>query len=199
MKQILVMSSENTKSKTIVGVDYSMNGPAFAVISDDYVHIKYWTNKKKYGEVSIETDDFSIEGILIDDDYESNEERFEKLASEIVSEIAWYWPSKVYLEDYSYASTGRAFSIGENVGILKNKLYSNGIKFEVVAPTQVKKFATGKGNGNKELMQEAFEKEFAVDIKSLLMQNTNHWNPSSDIIDAYYIATYGKLIEEDTL
>ena len=48
------MSSENTKNKTIVGVDYSMNGPAFAVISDDYVNIKYWTNKKKYGEVSIE-------------------------------------------------------------------------------------------------------------------------------------------------
>ena len=48
------MSSENTKSKTIVGVDYSMNGPAFAVISDDYINIKYWTNKKKYGEVSIE-------------------------------------------------------------------------------------------------------------------------------------------------
>ena len=189
------MSSETTKNNTIIGIDYSMNGPAFAVVGGDFTEIKYWTNKKKYGEVSIETDDFTIEGILIDEDYQSNEERFDKLADEIVSEIAWYWPNKVYLEDYSYASTGRAFSIGENVGILKNKLWHQGIKFEVVAPTQVKKFATGKGNGNKELMQSAFEFDFAVDIKSLLMQNTNHWNPSSDIIDAYYIAKYGQSIE----
>jgi Holliday junction resolvasome RuvABC endonuclease subunit len=55
-------------------------------------------------------------------------------------------------------------------------------------PTQIKKFATGKGNANKELMQDSFVKETGVDMKKLLTMTEKQWNPSSDIIDAYYIA-----------
>jgi len=65
------------------------------------------------------------------------------------------------------------------------------IPYITVPPTVLKKFATGKGNANKELMQEAFMLETGWDIKALLGQTEKQWNPSSDIIDAYYLVRYG--------
>jgi len=59
----------------------------------------------------------------------------------------------VWMEGYSYGSKGsRVFEIGENSGILKLKLFSNGIPFRVVPPTVIKKHATGKGNASKDEM-----------------------------------------------
>ena len=47
-------------------------------------------------------------------------------------------------------------SIAENTGLLKHKLYKIKVPTKPVPPTVIKKYATGKGNANKELMYEAF-------------------------------------------
>jgi len=65
-----------------------------------------------------------------------------------------------------------------------------------VAPTAIKKFATGKGNANKEKMQDAFINETGVNLKEQLNMTEKQWNPSSDIIDAYYVCKYA--IHEET-
>ena len=52
----------------------------------------------------------------------------------------------VALEDYAYGAKGRVFHIAENTGVLKYKLWQQSIPLDVVQPTKVKKFATGKGN-----------------------------------------------------
>ena len=64
-----------------------------------------------------------------------------------------------------------------------------------VAPTQIKKYATGKGNANKELMRSNFEEQTGVFLQDI-MEHTGE-NPISDIIDSYYICTYGDDYEED--
>lgn len=102
-----------------------------------------------------------------------------------------YYPEMTYLESYSYASTGKAFSIGENTGVLKNKLWTLDVNFEIIAPTVIKKYATGKGNANKELLEQCFREETGIDIRSIMDQSDRSDNPSSDLIDAYYICKYG--------
>ena len=57
-------------------------------------------------------------------------------------------------------------------------------------PSVVKKFASGKGNADKEKMYEAFTNETKVNLKKIFdMEKLN--NPVTDIIDSYYIAKCG--------
>ncbi len=113
-----------------------------------------------------------------------------------------YSPELVIIEDYSFGSTGRVFHIAENTGVLKYRLWktlggtlkNKDTIIETVPPTVIKKFASEKGNANKQVMQDAFEEQQGVNIKELLEQTNKQWNPSSDIIDAYFMAKYAYAI-----
>lgn len=98
--------------------------------------------------------------------------------------------SRVAIEGYAFGAVGRVFQIAENAGLLKYKLWKEGIEYTVPAPTEIKKFATGKGNANKDMMLEAFNEETGVDIRAKL-DIIKGYNPISDIVDAYYIAKFG--------
>ena len=73
------------------------------------------------------------------------------------------------------------------MGLLKYKLYKNDYHYNLLAPAQVKKFATGKGNANKELMLEAFEKDTGANLKKF---ECNFTSPVSDIADSYFICKF---------
>ena len=61
----------------------------------------------------------------------------------------------------------------------------------VFAPSEIKKFATGKGNANKMLMYEAFVEETGDDLANLFeIDDYSGQSPVSDIVDSYYIAKY---------
>ena len=77
--------------------------------------------------------------------------------------------------------------------VLKYLMWSEELEFEVVPPTVIKKFATGKGNANKEKMYEAFCTENPkMDLRSQLTpRSSNVISPGNDIVDAYFIAKYG--------
>ena len=64
------------------------------------------------------------------------------------------------IEDYSFGSKGRVFNLAENCGLLKYMLFKKGYRFFTVPPTVVKKFATGKGNANKEAMVKAAQEKY---------------------------------------
>jgi Holliday junction resolvasome RuvABC endonuclease subunit len=64
------------------------------------------------------------------------------------------------------------------------------IEYDTVVPSVVKKYASGKGNADKELMYQTLKKETKVDLmKDFDQQKLN--NPITDIVDAYYIAKVG--------
>jgi Holliday junction resolvasome RuvABC endonuclease subunit len=69
-------------------------------------------------------------------------------------------------------------------------LYKNGYRFFTVPPTVVKKFATGKGNATKEKMYDTFVKDTFVDLHSIISPTTKLGSPTTDIVDAWYIAKY---------
>ncbi len=58
-------------------------------------------------------------------------------------------PDLVVLEGYSYGSPNQAHPIGELGGVVRVALHEAGIPFEVVPPSTIKMFATGKGNAKK--------------------------------------------------
>jgi len=104
---------------------------------------------------------------------------------------------RIFIEGYSFGSKGAIFNIAENTSILKHYLWNASLSYDTLAPTQIKKYATDKGNANKEAMQEAFVTETGIELKSLLGQTEKQWNPSSDLIDAYYIAKMGHHIDNE--
>ena len=66
------------------------------------------------------------------------------------------------------------------------------ILYETIVPSVVKKFASGKGNADKQLMYDSFKKETNINLMNLFEQEKLN-NPVTDIVDSYYIAKVGIL------
>ena len=103
---------------------------------------------------------------------------------------------EVFIEGYAFATSGKSYvrSVAENTGLLKHKMYKAKQTFTSIPPSVIKKYATGKGNANKELMYEAFTAELLTppDLQIRLRPNSKKLtNPVTDIVDAYFIAKWG--------
>jgi len=108
-------------------------------------------------------------------------------------------PDFVIIEGYAYSPhQGRSFSIGELGGIIKFMFYCNDISYLVVAPTTLKKFATGKGNAPKsEIAKEVwkrwskeFKTEHEVDAfvlckigESIINKSIKLTNPQKEVVE----------------
>lgn len=80
-------------------------------------------------------------------------ERLSLLTTEIAHNLLGRGIHLVAIEGYSYGSkTSQAHSIGELGGCVRRDLHHEGVPFVVVAPTSLKKFATGNGRAKKEEM-----------------------------------------------
>jgi len=172
----------------IAGVDYSMTSPAICLspLNDfkfENCTFSFLTTSKKYDTVVD-----NISGKYFE--YENEMKRYDTISSHFLDLLLDYNVRVCYIEEYSMGSKGRVFHIAENTGVFKYRMWNFGVDFVTVAPTTIKKFATGKGNANKEKMQESFIQETGKDLKAMLDMTDKQWNPSSDIIDAYYICKY---------
>ena len=161
-----------------IGIDYSLSSPGVCVNTSEgefkYEDCTFYflTNTKKYDATF---KDKSVKFIGSPHQPYTNEpERYSQIADWVVDIIKthtkeyqikhgyFYWPgdAPIQIEDYSYGSTGRVFHIAENLGLLKYKLKMEcGWDYTLLPPSVIKKHATGKGNANKELMLNAFEKD----------------------------------------
>ena len=180
----------------IAGIDYSLTCPAIC-IHDSYDGVFNFDNAKFYFRSNLQRFDKFHENRIWGENHgqwKTDEDRYDDIATwalDILTSV--HRVDKVYLEGYSYGSTGKVFHIAENTAILKYNLWDEQIEFEIIPPTVIKKFATGKGNANKEKMYEAFINENpGVDLRSeLTPRSSNVISPVSDIVDAYFIAKYG--------
>lgn len=172
----------------IIGIDYSLSSPCICICdASEFNFLKckfyYLTSNKKH---DIDVD--NIQGTL-HKDYICNEQRYDNIAKWVLELLKE--GDIVYMEGYSMGSTGMVFNIAENAGLLKNYLWHWNFDYNIVPPTVIKKFATGKGNANKQIMQDVFEETTGYYIKKKLSLTDKQWNPSSDIIDSYFICKYG--------
>jgi Holliday junction resolvasome RuvABC endonuclease subunit len=173
-----------------VGIDYSLTCPCVCVsrnkvFADSYFHFLS-DNKKAIGKVgNIYGDEH--------DEYLTDQQRYENIASWALNIIS---PLKeeelvILIEDYSFGSKGRVFNLAENCGILKYMLYKQDYKFFTVPPTVIKKYATGKGNADKQKMYESFFELTQIDLHSIYSpKSVKLASPVTDIVDAFYLTHY---------
>ena len=187
--------------KKIAGIDYSLTSPAICVYKDEngghfdfdrcVFHYLSNTEKQRQSAAGSGLDNLRAEPYP---EWQSEEERHEKLATWAYNIVQGC--EEVFLEGYAFATSVQAGvrSMAENTGLLKHKMWKNKLKFQTYPPTVIKKFATGKGNSNKEKMYEAFVDELLTptDLKEQLTPKAKKIiNPISDIVDSYFIAKAG--------
>lgn len=91
---------------------------------------------------------------------------------------------KICIEGFSYNSKGKGIDYQYGIGwIIREQLNRYNFKYYDVAPTALKKFATGKGNTKKESMVEPIK------------QRWNFYHPSDNITDAFVLSEIAKAIE----
>ena len=179
------------KNLLTAGLDWSMNSPSICIHDGSEWSATngtfYYLSQKS--KLVMTTD--QLKGTLYKE-YKSQQERFDNLSCWALTIMNDKGVRNAGLEGYSYGSSGsRLFEIGENTGLLKFKMWSHDINFEVYAPTSIKKFACGKGNAGKDKMWDAFIEETGLNIFHLLGQEVGkNWNPVSDMVDAYYMCKY---------
>jgi Holliday junction resolvasome RuvABC endonuclease subunit len=173
----------------IAGIDYSLCGPAVCLFKSNatgkfsYSGCSFYflTDNKRQSEIRC----MNVVGERLTD-WDSDEHRYETIADWAVDIVMGC--SHVALEGYAYSASGKVFQIAENTGILKYKLYELSIPVTIIPPTEVKKYATGKGNADKNAMYAAWSHETGVDLKTLLTPKRQECvSPVSDIVDSYYI------------
>ena len=119
------------------------------------------------------------------------------LCAKTVKDIIKEWtkdnPIQIHIviEGISYGSAQRTKSIfdlaGLNYLIREKFLQKENIIFTIATPSEIKKFATGNGNCNKELMVNLFKMtnpEFEIIPKI------------DDIADAWFMSNYAKYVKE---
>lgn len=102
--------------------------------------------------------------------------RLGQLVSEQVLE---YNPDFCYIENYAFGNRFTLALLTEIGTMVRYFLHTADIKHANVAPTTVKKFATGKGKRTKKEMRTIVRKTWNFDDKS------------DDIVDAFCLAMYG--------
>ena len=192
-----------------IGIDYSLSSPGVCVNTSEeefrYEDCKFYylTNTKKYvgtfkEKMAFGTSDVEYIG-WPHKPYSSEPERYNNIANWVIDIIKsqpqlmigklWEKHPIIQIEDYSFGSTGRVFHIAENLGLLKYKLKIEcGWDYTLVAPSVIKKFATDKGNANKELMVGAFKEDTGVNLGELFDSSVK--SPITDVADAYFICKY---------
>ena len=181
------------KQTTIVGIDYSLNSPAICIAGDNFDFDKcsfhFLTSKKKnIGKFGNNIFGYEYK------EYTTPIERFTNISTWALDIIHKHKSdtAKVFIEGYSFGSKGQAvFQIAENCGILKYRLQmSPTMLYDTIVPSVVKKYASGKGNADKQLMYDSFKKHTKIDLMKMFdMEKLN--NPVTDIVDSYYIAKVG--------
>lgn len=187
------MTTKNNLKKKIVGIDYSLNSPAVCVADDSFDFNKcqfyFLTSTKKHlGKIRNNITGYEHK------EYTNPIQRFTQISDWVIHILEQLYADeyRIFIEGYSFGSKGQAvFQIAENCGILKYRLSTQPkFTYGVVVPSVVKKYASGKGNADKEKMYQSFLEQTKIDLKQVFdMGKLN--NPVTDIIDSYYISKCG--------
>jgi len=106
-------------------------------------------------------------------------ERLGAIGKEVLRMLEKYHPDEVWLEGYSFGSKFNheiMYSIGT---VIRYFLWQSGYEWNILPPPRLKKFATGKGTGKKDLVMKQIYKYWGFDTDN------------DNIADAYALALYG--------
>jgi len=180
------------KSRTIIGLDVSINGTGFTVISNDpskkSSRITHQISNSKFfileaGVVSgarvskVEKTAYTLgvwtpkkiveqptmEGVPL-------YLRAHTVFHQFIKPLLAHNPDMIVIEGYSFGSKGRVFDIAEFTGSLKYLIelqyLESGLKapFVVIPPTNLKLYTTGKGQADKDVIEANLKKKYNIDL-----------------------------------
>lgn len=176
-----------------VGIDYSINSPAICMSTSEHIedcHFYAFASNKKQESISHSQVNLTKRIKKFDnriDKYIYNAETTIKILLD--NNI-----NHVSIEGYSYNSiSSSTIQIAENGGILRYYLNKNNISWTEYAPTEIKKFASGRGNAKKDLMYHSWISVGGLDLSTILDTENLDSNPLSDIVDSYFIMKMGMI------
>lgn len=172
-----------------VGLDWSITGPAMTTFDGESYRFYAIRGKKKQ-------DSFNPALTLFDyPDWKTPQERYDRLTKLYMDVLLDNHVDKVFIESYSFASTGQIFNIAECTSVMKHKIFKEiGIDVILKEPTVVKKFATDKGNSKKRQMVDAFKRDVGDPYEWVGISDDGKEkipNPISDFVDSYYVLRCG--------
>jgi len=169
------------------GIDYSLTSPAVCVYNDahpfSFYNCQFYVMSDKKLKCQLPANMY----FQSHPKWHDTNERYHNIASFFIPNIES--SKKIYIEDYAFAAKGKVFHIAENTQVLQYNLWKKNIYYSKISPATLKKFATGKGNANKEAMYESFKEQETVDLKWIFgLKKTD--SPISDIVDAFFLCKY---------
>lgn len=136
------------KEKRVIGLDLSLCKTGWALISGNKLMDIGLIKSSPVGDKPVEE--------LI---------RVNGIVSEIMSVVDHYCPEIVIIENLAFLAKGTSLTQLAGLSYLvRSALYSRKIPFYLIAPTTLKKFATGSGKGEKDHMLLESYKEFGVEV-----------------------------------
>lgn len=75
-------------------------------------------------------------------------------------------PQLVVIEGYSFASAHNSHQLGEIGGLIRDRLHCEGLPILEVPPAMLKKFVSGKGNAEKDLMRLRAYKNWGIEAET---------------------------------
>jgi Holliday junction resolvasome RuvABC endonuclease subunit len=194
------------KYGVIAGIDYSMTFPAMCMYDpfiDRYYYFYTTTEPSRIRNDGYLTSSLIPKSVSFLDEIKTGKvnqsmQRYETIAREFSLTLIQHDVKFVFLEGYAMntsTGSGFVFSIAEHTAILKRHLMEFGNQCDclrIVAPTHVKKMATGKGNASKVKMKESFE-QLAPKIAQRPLEPVSHYmnSPYTDLVDAFWILRTG--------
>lgn len=201
-----------------VGIDPSINCSGLTIYKNNKYHFYYHnTNKVAKCRKLTEKDflynfdiptKYEVDNTILTSDDLKNTLRYKFTAEKICDIIELYSKDEdeivISIESYALHGMGRVFDLAELSSLIKSKLIELPIKKKIISlrPTEVKKFATGKGNSKKEKMLKSFREldtEETNKILEIFDINNNDYvkntkSPIEDIVDSYFICKYGMVL-----
>lgn len=113
---------------------------------------------------------------------ETGYRRLQLIAKSMESLVKEWKPTHVVVEGFAYGNKFTFALMVQTGTIVRQALYSAGISWYDVPPTQIKKFATGNGKATK------------ADMAKAVQQKWNFTSDSDDIVDAYAMAQVARHI-----
>lgn len=197
----------HTTEFCLIGVDYSIKSPGFAVYTGTLTDDKPDLKRVRFFTMR-EEDDRSLMGkkflaqhnfdCVIVPRYDGNTHRWlsnstmaiDTILKKYVGDDDFAFGSVLCaMEGYAYSASGLVFNLAEAAGAMKMMLFGNRIPFQIYPPTTIKKAICGKGNGNKTQVREGLEKIYSVDFADYFGIPVDI-SPSADLVDAMCMLHY---------
>lgn len=172
------------------GIDYSYGCPAICFWDDtDPLEFDFF---RFYAYHTVEKHCRQVRKnivIMKQPKYETPEERFYNISKWAEAVLLVEKPDFITLEGYAMGNSKNSNNIcqtAENTSLLKQALRRNGMEFQIVTPSHVKKNFCDIGNAKKEVMIEHFERLFNVNMRGIMdMLDVKDPKPIDDLVDSF--------------